>query len=234
MFGKNIEKERKTKQSSKKIQILIKPRDEILSKLMIGEIRVKIKIMMRKIGLFILSLWLFFILTIIITIHIPVYFAEDYSFIGWIQLLSQNIIPTICLFGIIIGFISYFDFKYVLKEATNMPFIIIKIENINCEHLTFLTTYIVPLVCFNFIEIRYQIVLVILIIVICAIYVKTDLFYANPTLALLGFKIYKIDGKFEDGTREGIILISKENLSKDQRCDYIKLDDRIYYVKIKI
>jgi hypothetical protein len=189
--------------------------------------------MMRKIGLFILSLWLFFILTIIITAHIPVYFAKDYVFIGWCELLLKNIIPLVCLLGIILGIVSYFDFKNVLKSATNMPFNISKIENINCEHLTFLTTYIVPLVCFNFVEIRYQIVLVVLIIVICAIYVKTDLFYANPTLALLGFKIYKIDGKFEDGTREGLILISKENLSKGQRCDYLKLDERIYYVKIK-
>lgn len=189
--------------------------------------------MMRKIGLFILSLWLFFILTIIVTIQIPVYFAEDYVFIGWYELLSTNIIPIFCLLGIIGGFVSFFDFTYILKNATNMPFSINKIENINYEHLTFLTTYIVPLVCFNFVEIRYQIVLMIVIIVICAIYVKTDLFYANPTLALLGFKIYKIDGNFEDGIREGIILISKDNLIKNQRCDYLKLDDRIYYAKIK-
>lgn len=189
--------------------------------------------MMRKIGLFILSLWLFFILTIIITIHIPFYFFDDFMFIGWTELLCKNIIPLVCLLGIVVGYYSYYDFKYVLKGATNIPFTINKIENINYEHLTFLTTYIIPLVCFKFVEIRYQIVLVILLIVICAIYVKTDLFYANPTLALLGFKIYKIDGKFEDGVREGLILISKESLSKEQRCDYLKLDERIYYVKIK-
>ena len=114
-----------------------------------------------------------------------------------------------------------------------MPFTITKIENINYEHLTFLTTYIVPLVCFNFVAVRYQFVLLVLLVVICAIYIKTDLFYANPTLALLGFKIYKIEGNFEDGIRENIILISKDNLEKNKRCDYIKLDERIYYVKVK-
>lgn len=189
--------------------------------------------MKRKIGLFFLSLWLFFILTIIITVHIPITFSENWKFIGWFELLTNNVIPILCVIGIFIGIYSYFDFKYVLKNATNMPFTISKIENINYEHLTFLTTYIVPLVCFNFIEVRYQIVLLVLLVVICIIYVKTDLFYANPTLALLGFKIYKIEGSFEDGTREGIILISKQSLSKNIRCDYIKLDDRIYYAKIK-
>ncbi|TDX86569.1 anti-phage protein KwaA [Epilithonimonas xixisoli] len=188
---------------------------------------------MRKIGLFFLSMWLFFALTIIITGHIPLYYKSDWAFIGWEELLCKNIIPLLCLAGILIGIYSYFDFRFSLKDATNMPFTIKKIEGINYEHLTFLTTYIVPLVCFNFDNTRYQIVLLFLLIVICAIYVKTDLFYANPTLALLGFKIYKIDGNFEDGAREGIILISKENLSKDIRCDYIKLDERIYYAKIK-
>lgn len=189
--------------------------------------------MKRKIGLFFLSLWLFFILTVIITSKVPRYFGSNWVFIGWTELSLLNIIPIFCIIGIVIGVYSYFDFRFVLKGATNMPFIITKIESINYEHLTFLTTYIVPLVCFNFDNIRYQIVLLFLLIVICAIYVRTDLFYANPTLALLGFKIYKIDGEFEGGLREGIILISKENLSKDLRCDYIKLDERIYYAKIK-
>lgn len=189
--------------------------------------------MKRKIGLFFLSMWLFFALTIIITCKIPIYFQEDWIFIGWSELLSLNITPTLCLLGIIFGIVAYFDFKFILNDAMNMPFTINKIESINYEHLTFLTTYIVPLVCFNFDNLRYQIVLLIVMIVICAIYVKTDLFYANPTLAILGFKIYRIDGHFEDGIRDGIILISKQNLAKNIRCDYIKLDQRIYYAKIK-
>ncbi len=189
--------------------------------------------MIRKIGLFFLSLWLFFILTIIITGYVPIYLKNDYQFVGFKELVVKNIIPILSFIGVLIGVYAYFDFKYVLKNSTNMPFTITKIENINYEHLTFLTTYIVPLVCFNFVDVRYQFVLLVLLVVICAIYIKTDLFYANPTLALLGFKIYKIEGNFEDGIRENIILISKDNLEKNIRCDYIKLDERIYYVKVK-
>lgn len=190
--------------------------------------------MKRKIGLFLLSMWLFFVLAIIITGHAPICIFDDCQFIGWHELISKNIIPILCLIGISIGIVSYFDFSYELKSSTNMPFVILEIENINYEHLTFLTTYIVPLVCFNFAEARYHLVLLILMIVICAIYVKTDLFYANPTLALLGFKIFKITGAFEDNDiRKGIILISRNSLDKGDRCDYIKLDDRIYYAIIK-
>ena len=189
--------------------------------------------MYRKIGLFFLSLWLFFILTIIITADITICFSSDCNFIGLGNLLAKNIIPLICIICLMIGIFSYIDFSYKLKNAIQIPFKIIKIESIDYEHLTFLTTYIVPLVCFNFIDTRYQIVLVILLVVIGIIYVRTDLFYANPTLALLNYRIYRVDGNFKDGGRNNIILISRSKLELDQRIDYLKLDNRIYYAKTK-
>jgi len=189
--------------------------------------------MYRKIGLFILSLWLFFILTIIITADVSICFSKQCEFIGFGTLLSNNVIPLICVFCLLIGTYSYFDFSFKLKDATQIPFKISKIENIDYEHLTFLTTYIVPLVCFNFVDTRYQLVLIILLVVIGVIYIRTDLFYANPTLALLNYRIYQVDGKFKDGIRENIVLISRKTLEVNQRVDYIKLDNRIYYAKPK-
>ncbi len=189
--------------------------------------------MYRKIGLFFLSLWLFFILTIIITADVPICFSKQCEFIGFGTLLSNNVIPLICVFCLLIGTYSYFDFSFKLKDATQIPFKISKIENIDYEHLTFLTTYIVPLVCFNFVDTRYQLVLIILLVVIGVIYIRTDLFYANPTLALLNYRIYRVDGEFKDGIRENIVLISRNTLEVNQRVDYIKLDNRIYYAKPK-
>ena len=37
--------------------------------------------------------------------------------------------------------------------------------------------------------------------------------------------------KFKNGDRIGIILISREKLTSGQKVSYIKLDNRIYYVK---
>jgi len=189
--------------------------------------------MYRKIGLFFVSLWLFFILTIIITVEVPICFSKECEFIGLWVLLSKNVIPAICILCLLIGTYSYFDFSFKLNDATQMPFKIKKIEGIDYEHLTFLTTYIVPLVCFNFVDIRYQLVLVILLIVIGVIYIRTDLFYANPTLALLNYKIYRVDGEFKEGIRLDVVLISRTTLELNQRVDYIKLDNRIYYAKPK-
>lgn len=186
--------------------------------------------MIRKIGLFFLSLWLLFILIIIITVKFPICISKDCSFFGFSLLLSNNIIPLFSFLALTIGFFSYFDFKHQMKGTPELSFKITEVEDIDYEHLTFLTTYIIPLVCFQFENLRYIIVFVILLIVIGSIYIRTDLFYANPTLAILQFRIYKVTGEFRTGEiRESRILISKDKLTKEDRVKYFKLDERIYY-----
>lgn len=186
--------------------------------------------MIRKIGLFLLSLWLLFVLIILITAKIPLDVSLNTVFVGWRFLAVNNIIPIFCLFALIIGYISYRDFIHQIKGTPELSFKVKEIEKIDYEHLTFLTTYIIPLVCFQFDNLRYIFAFLIILFVIGTIYIRTDLFYANPTLAILNFRIYKVSGKFRNGeARQNKILISKDLIEKEDRVKYYKLDERIYY-----
>ena len=129
----------------------------------------------------------------------------------------------------LVGIIFYYRFKYVIRGAKRLPIQITEIENVNYEHLTFLTTYIIPLICFDLSQVRYAIDLGILLIIIGAIYVKTNMFYANPTLALLGYQIYRAN----TSQKQGLIFISKEKLVKGDWVQPLSLDEKIYFVKIK-
>lgn len=185
-----------------------------------------------KIELYIVSLWLLFLLIIIITVDVPLCFAQDCRFIGIAQILRMNFIPSVSIILLVLGFFFYWRFKYKIRGSKEIPFTVIKLENINFEHLTFLTTYIIPLICFDLSDTKYAFVLFVLLVLIGAIYVKTDMFYANPTLALLGYHIYKVDGNFRSGTKENIILIAREQLAVGSKLHYRRLDERIYYVKV--
>ena len=186
--------------------------------------------MIRKIGFYILSLWLLFLLIIIITVEIPIYFGKEWEFVGFKFLITHNIVPIICVMLLVIGYLSYFDFRYKTKGTPELSFEITEIENVNYENLTFLTTYIIPLVCFNFDNIRQEIVLLILLIVIGMIYIRTGLFYSNPTLAILQFRLYKINGVFRGNVaKSNIILIAREDLHKNDKIKYFILDKNIFY-----
>jgi len=184
----------------------------------------------RKIGLFILSLWILFICIILITINIPVYFGKDWIFVGMSTLIKGNIIPLSCFVLIITGCFSFCDFNHIAKGSRNISQEIIEIQSVECENLSFLTTYIFPLVCFNFDKIRYILVFLILLVVIGFIFIRTSLFYANPTLAILGFRIYRSTLKTrQENDNHNVILISRDKLKKNDHVQYIELDSSIYF-----
>lgn len=185
-----------------------------------------------RIELYILSLWLLFLLIIIVTIDIPICFGKGCSFIGLKKLFIDNYVSIIALFFFLMGVISYSRFKYKLSGSQQNHIKIRKIESKDYEHLTFLSTYIIPLIAFDLTKTRYSIVLIVLLVAIGIMYIKTNMFYSNPTLALLGYKIYKIDATFRTKDEVGIIIIARESVKLDDRLSYRKIHDNIYYVRV--
>lgn len=187
----------------------------------------------QKMNFYLLSLGLLFVFFIIISFKIPKNTCILFEW-GWWDtwhVINTNIVSIISIIALLYSLFAYVKFQIDLGSSPDLPFTIKKIENSSYEHLTFLVTYIVPLISFDFDNNRQLIILAILLIIMGIIYIKTDLFYANPSLALLGFKLYKADGNFKNGERNDIILISRERLSLNDKATYIKLDERIYYVK---
>lgn len=187
--------------------------------------------MVRKVGFFILSLSILFVLILVLTIdHLPIYFGDDWEFIGIGQLLIQNYIQILCVLMLLVAVASYCDFRFRGEGTRELSFTIVEVEKVDSESLTFLTTYILPLVCLDFDDPKYRFLFVVILILIGCIYVRTDLFYTNPTLALLNFRIYKVDGLFiRNRHKKNIILISRDKLTTGDSVQYIKLDERIYY-----
>lgn len=184
-----------------------------------------------KFELYIISLWLLFILIIVVTIDIPICTGSACKFIGIKPLLTQNTVPIIALLFVAAGFIYFIRFDYKITGSTSIPVEIQSVTDMNYEHLTFLTTYIIPLICFNLSSERYLIALAILLIVIGIIYVKTDKFYANPTLALLGFRLYSAVLTRRTGEKVTVILITKNRLKNGDKVKFLELDEKVYFAK---
>jgi hypothetical protein len=180
-----------------------------------------------KVGMYLLSLWLLFLLIIVNKICIPICLDCDFaSRDEWIEIAAQNYLPLICLIFLLVSAAFYFRFKYKIDGAKDGPVIAASIEDKGAEHLVFLATYVIPLVGFGLTNVRETINLAITLSLLGAIYIKTNLFYANPTLALLGFKIFgsKIEG-------QDVILISREEIESGAAINYIALDTKIYFAK---
>jgi lysylphosphatidylglycerol synthetase-like protein (DUF2156 family) len=100
------------------------------------------KATLRKIEMYIVSLWLLFFLIAVKEFHL-VSWNISFSINGLENFLNANVIPCISLVFLILGLIFYARFRYTLNGSSELPKKIVKIEDQNFEHLTFLTTYII-------------------------------------------------------------------------------------------
>lgn len=180
---------------------------------------------MKKIQLYIISLWLLFFL-IAVKEFVLVSWQISLNWDGFINFASANIPMLVATFFLLLGLFYYFRLTYTLKGSTKLPKTITKIEDQNYEHLTFLTTYIIPFLRVK-LEGRDMLITILLLIIIGAIFVKTNLFYKNPTLALLGYKLYKVDTE----KSSNLIFISKDDLNLNDTVHHIHLHNNVYFVK---
>ena len=68
-----------------------------------------------------------------------------------------------------------------------------------------------------------------MIFAIGVIYVKTNRFYSNPSLAVIGFRIYK--AKIKNEPDKVFVLVCHGRLISGSKIQYIKLDDDTLLVR---
>lgn len=186
-------------------------------------------IVLLKLSLYCISLWILMFMLIVLKI--------DVSMIGtkaiWQtikQFIAANSFSMICLGIILIGLIGYVYFKDSLNNAKRLPVEIEKCESVNYENLSFLATYVIPLVCFPMETEREIFVLFAVIVIIGCIFVKTNLYYTNPSLVLLGFNVYSVKCKNGLAFNEGIVIV-KGQLKEKDTIKYMSLSDNVYFAR---
>lgn len=190
-----------------------------------------------KILLYILSLWLLFFSLFVMSwdtafLHDSfkyIFGNGDFHFSLILKMKTRNFVFVISILLMLVGFLGFFIFYMKTSAGWSGPVIAEGVTNENHEHLEFLTTYVMPLVFTDVNSKRTAFNLLVMIIAIGAIYIRTNKFYSNPSLAIIGFKIYK--SKIKGEGDKSYIIICKGSISENTAMKYIKLDDDTLLVK---
>lgn len=185
-----------------------------------------------KIELYFMSLSVLFFFLILKTLDIPIYIGSDMQFVGWKYLLCENIIAIIFICLLIISIIMRKRFQNSLSGNTDISSKILRVKNINYNYLMFFVTYIIPLICFDVSDVREFIILIFLLIVLGILFVKTNVYYQNPTLALMGFNLYEVDMTYKGTEINNVIVIVEGKLYKNDNINKHAIDENeIFYCK---
>ncbi len=184
-----------------------------------------------KFRFYIMSLWLLFLLIFFLTINVESIFDANGVYVGTLEILKRNWLALSSLALCFLGMLFALQINYEWKGVSNPPYEISSIKNENYEYLTFLTTYIIPLICIDLEKVRYVIVLAILLIIIGFIFIRMDLYYGNPTLALMGYRIYRAEIQGID-LPEGVVIISKDKLFSNSSIKWIPISKNVWVAKV--
>lgn len=134
------------------------------------------------------------------------------------------------LIGAVLSWIAFASFKWVDKKSGYELVDVVEKEDAS---LNFFMTMIIPLLIDDVDTIQGAITFFIIVILMCALLGRTNLFYANPVLAMFGYRVYEFT--FKDNTiyqKERCIGVCKGKISKIPRCfEYKSITDNVIYIK---
>ena len=186
-----------------------------------------------KVALYFISLAPLLLLIFLLTIYLPCLDGLSEKPGTIIERFCRIVFPMLSgiLGGLSLLCVIFVDRGWE-KAQGNPNYTIQKIENLNYEYLTFLTTYTIPLVCMDLTNLRYIIVLILLLGVMGFLFIRTDLYYGNPTLALMGYRLYRatLSGEKEETK---VVLITKTKLKELDSIDWIPIDENVWVARRK-
>jgi hypothetical protein len=105
-------------------------------------------------------------------------------------------------------------------------------EDITSEAILYVVTYVIPFLTEEPLKTANIVTLSILMITLAIVYTRANLFYVNPILSLLGYRIYKLI-VYEDreklvGENSLIFISKKPSILKDQEIEMNEYSGSIY------
>lgn len=185
-----------------------------------------------KVELYIISM--VFVFALLLANKIPLCWGDDCHLLGWADLINwHNKVLVFSTLMIVVAVVCHMRFNYrVVHHAPDLPKTITEISNVQFETLAFLATYIIPLVSFdldfNLDAGRNFWLFLMILVLIGAIYVRTNLYYTNPTLAVLGYRVYRVDTEMT----KGLIVIVRGRLKKGDTINVVKIEEDVHYAKL--
>lgn len=169
-----------------------------------------------------------------------IFIVKNIKFIN-IDWENPNILPKILEITYIITYILFFicilisikEIMYFQKKtigAKKLPEKVISLKKEKETSLIFFATYILPLVTIDIQSLNDFVAFYIILMLILILCWKTELWYNNPILPILGYKIYTV--KCEDAINEEIIM-SKNDICIGCMIEKIYITDEVAYARKK-
>ena len=152
----------------------------------------------------------------------------DFVQTNWILLMILSL--CLCwLLGAAICFFSFGAFRYTDKKTGFTVKNVIEREDAG---LNFFMTLVLPLLIDDVASVQGALSFLVIVTMILILLSKTNLFYANPILSILGYRVYEFSFDNNSEFSNEVIIGIAHGKIEDQQCiEYKKINEKVLYVK---
>ena len=145
--------------------------------------------------------------------------------------ILQRCIGIMDIIFLILFFIGIFTIRYFTiktKGNTRIPRRVVSIEQNREVSLAFFAAYILPLVTIEFNDINKLNGFIIIVFLLLALCWKTEFWYTNPILLLIGFKIYEVE---LESSSEKVIALCRKELKNNDFAEIMEISDEVIFLR---
>lgn len=153
---------------------------------------------------------------------------HDFVQTNWTLLIILSL--CLCwLLGAVVCFFSFGAFRYTDKKT---GFTVKNVMEREDAGLNFFMTLVLPLLIDDVASIQGALSFLVIVTMILILLSKTNLFYANPILSILGYRIYEFSFNSNSEFSNEVIIGIAHGKIEDQQCiEYKKINENVLYVK---
>ena len=149
--------------------------------------------------------------------------------------IQENIclllIMVFCLAWILSALWCFIQFKAFYFTDKETGYSVISVHEDEDAGLNFFITLIIPLLLDDVDSIQGALTFLIIVLMLCALLARTNLFYANPVLTLIGFRVYRFQFARNTNFTQECIGLCYGTIDEQSSIEYKKITDRVLYIR---
>jgi len=134
---------------------------------------------------------------------------------------------TVCGFLAFLGPTAIFFLVKQARQASPVILAVAKVRKKDSDTMGYIATYVIPFAATKLDDPVQLASLVIFFAALAIVYINSGLIHINPTLSLLGYRIYEV----EDAEENAYPLITRHSIRKGDNVLAVDLADGIYFEK---
>jgi len=151
------------------------------------------------------------------------------------QFIEANILILtlllVCFIWCVVSIFLYCYFRFFVSFGKTGGYTISEVNEDKEAGINFFLTLILPLLIGDLNEWQNLVVFVLIFIIIFILLLKTNLFYANPVLTLLGYHVYKLTFYDNSDINNECIVLTTSKISTSATIEYKKIADKVLFAK---